>query len=77
VKAHHSIDKVERYHDSLHYVYEIIAAKILEIDLDLTLQMTFKTLNDFVDFNKLVSTLLVFDTYSRITKINAFSLIIT
>jgi hypothetical protein len=39
--------------------------------------MTFKTLNDFVDLNELVSTLLVFDAYSRMTKMNASSSIIT
>jgi copper homeostasis protein CutC len=61
VKAHHSIDKVKRYYDSLRQVYEIITAKILEIGLDSALQMTLKTLNDFVDLNELVSTLLVFD----------------
>jgi hypothetical protein len=77
VKAHHSIDKIERYHDLLRRVYEIITAKILEIDLDSALQMTLKTLNDFVDFNELVSTLLVFDAYSKMTKINACSSIIT
>jgi hypothetical protein len=77
VKAHHSIDKVERYHDSLRRVYEIITAKILEIDFDSTLQMTLKTLNDFIDFNELVSKLLVFDAYLRMTKMNIFSSIIT
>jgi hypothetical protein len=77
VKAHHSIDKIERYHDSLRRVYEIITAKILEIDLDSALQMTLKTLNDFVDLNELVSTLLVFDAYSKMTKMNASSSIIT
>jgi hypothetical protein len=77
VKAHHSINKIERYHDSLRRVYEIIIAKILEIDLDLALQMTFKTLNDVVDLNELVSTLLVFDAYLRMTKMNASSSIIT
>jgi hypothetical protein len=39
--------------------------------------MILKILNDFVDLNELVSTLLVFDAYSRITKMNASSSIIT
>jgi hypothetical protein len=77
VKAHHSINKVERHHDSLRRVYEIIIAKILEINLDSALQMILKILNDFVNLNELVSTLLVFDAYSRMTKMNAFSSIIT
>jgi hypothetical protein len=77
VKAHHSINKVERYHDSLRRIYEIITAKILEINLELTLQIIFKTLNDFADLNELVSTLLVFNAYSKMTKMNASSSIIT
>jgi hypothetical protein len=65
VEAHHSIDMIERYHDSLRRIYSIIVAKISEIDSNSTLQMTFKILNDFADLNDLISTLLMFDAYSR------------
>ena len=71
IETHHSIDMIERYHESLRRVYSIIISKILEIDSDSILQMTFKTLNDSTDFNDLVSTLLVFDAYSRMIEMNA------
>ncbi len=77
VEAHHSIDMIERYHDSLRRVYSIIVAKISEIDSNSTLQMTFKTLNDFADLNDLISTLLMFDAYSRMIEMNVSSSIIT
>jgi hypothetical protein len=64
---------IERYHDSFRRVYAIIIAKISDIDSNSTLQMTFKALNDFAEFNELIFTLLVFETYLRMTEMNAFS----
>jgi hypothetical protein len=64
---------IERYHDSLRKVYAIIIAKISDIDSNSTLQMTFKALNDFVEFNELIFTLLVFEAYSRMIEMNALS----
>jgi hypothetical protein len=54
-------------------VYAIIIAKISNIDSNSTLQMTFKALNDFAEFNELILTLLVFETYSRMIEMNASS----
>jgi hypothetical protein len=64
---------IERYHDSLRRVYAIIIAKISDIDSNSTLQMTFKALNDFAEFNELILTLLVFEAYFRMIEMNAFS----
>ncbi len=73
IETHHSIDMIERYHDSFRRVYAIIIAKISNIDSNSTLQMTFKALNDFAEFNELILTLLVFETYSRMIEMNASS----
>jgi hypothetical protein len=77
VEVHHSIEMIERYHDSLRRVYSIIIAEILDIDVEMTLQMTFKAINDSIDSNELVSTLLVFEAYSRMIESDASFLIIT
>jgi hypothetical protein len=58
-------------------MYAIIIAKISDIDSNSTLQMTFKALNDSTEFNDLISTLLVFEAYSRMTEMNALSSTIT
>jgi hypothetical protein len=77
VKTHHSINMIERYHESLRRIYAIIVAKILEIDSNSILQMSFKTLNDSTNLNDLILTLLVFDAYSSMIEMNAsFSTII-
>ncbi len=73
IETHHSIDMIERYHDSFRRMYVIIIAKISNIDSNSTLQMTFKTLNDSVEFNELIFTLLVFEAYSRMIEMNALS----
>jgi hypothetical protein len=73
IEKHHSIDMIERYHDSLRKVYAIIIAKILNIDSNSTLQMTFKALNDFVELNELIFTLFVFEAYFRMIEMNALS----
>jgi hypothetical protein len=54
-------------------MYVIIIAKISDIDSNSTLQMTFKALNDSVELNELILTLLVFEAYSRMIEMNAFS----
>jgi hypothetical protein len=73
IETHHSIDMIERYHDSLRKMYVIIIAKISNIDSNSTLQMTFKALNDFAELNELILTLLVFEAYLRMIEMNAFS----
>lgn len=71
IEAHHSIDIIKTFHGSLRRIYIIIITEILEIELELILQMTFKIINDSADFNELVFTLLMFDVYSQMTNINA------
>jgi hypothetical protein len=65
VEAHHSIEMIERYHESLRRIYSIFVAEIPDIDLESVLQMSFKVLNDSIESDDLVPTLLIFDAYSR------------
>jgi hypothetical protein len=58
-------------------MYVIIIAKISDIDSNSTLQMTFKALNDSVELNELIFTLLVFEAYLRMIEMNASSSTIT
>ncbi len=73
VEAHHSIDMMKRYHESLRRVYSIITIEISDIDLELALQMTFKVINDSIESDELILTLLVFEVYSRMIEMNASS----
>jgi hypothetical protein len=77
IETHHSIDMMKRYHESLRRIYSIIVTEISEIDFELTLQMTFKVINDSIELNDLISTLLVFGTYFRMIEMNVSSSIIT
>jgi hypothetical protein len=77
IETHHSIEMMKRYHESLRRAYSIISTEISEIDSELTLQMTFKVINDSIEFNDLISTLLVFEAYSRMIEMNVSSFIIT
>jgi hypothetical protein len=77
VETHHSIDMIERYHESFRRIYVIITVKILEIDSNSALQMSFKALNDSADSDDLIFTLLVFEAYFRMIEMNAFSSTIT
>ena len=77
VKIHHSIDQIERYHELFRRIYLIIISEIFGIDSNQDLQMTFKTINDSIESHGLMSTLLVFDAYSRMSESNAFASNIT
>ncbi len=77
VEAHHSIRMVERYHRSLQRVYSVITTEISGIKPDLALQMSFKAINNSVSPYKLVSTILVFGAYPRMTKQDTPSISIT
>jgi hypothetical protein len=74
VETHHSIEMMKRYHDSLRRMYAIITTEISSIDLEITLQMTFKIINDSIEFDDLIFILLVFDVYSRMIEMNVSSL---
>lgn len=58
-------------------VYSIITTKIPGIKFDLALQIFLKAINNLMGPNRLVSTLLVFNAYPRITGYNALSSSIT
>ncbi len=77
VEIHHSIEMMKRYHDSLRRVYAIITIEISNIDLEIALQMTFKVINDSIEFDELIFTLLVFDVYLRMIEMNVSSSTIT
>jgi hypothetical protein len=70
VETHHSIEMMKRYHDSLRRVYAIITTEISGIDLEIALQMTFKVINDSIEFDELIFTLLVFGVYLRMIEMN-------
>jgi hypothetical protein len=73
VEIHHSIKMIKRYHEFLRRVYAIIVAKMLDIDFNSILQIIFKTLNDLINFDELIFTLLAFDAYFRIIEMNVSS----
>jgi hypothetical protein len=77
VETHHSIEMMKRYHDSLRRMYAIITIEISNIDLEIALQMTFKVINDSIEFDELIFTLLVFDVYLRMIEMNVSSSTIT
>jgi hypothetical protein len=77
VETHHSIEMMKRYHDSLRRMYAIITTEISNIDLEIALQMTFKILNDSIEPDDLILTLLIFEEYSRMIKMNVSSSTIT
>ncbi len=77
VETHHSIEMIERYHESLRRIYSIIVTEISDIDSDSVLQMSFKVLNNSIESDDLISTLLMFETYLRMTELDAFSSTIT
>lgn len=68
VEVHHSIGMVEHYHKPLRQIYSIIITKIPGIKSNLVLQMSLKAINNSVDPNKLVPTLLIFGAYPRMTE---------
>ncbi len=77
VETHHLIEMIERYHESLRRIYKIIVTEISDIDSDSVLQMSFKVLNDSIESDDLISTLLMFGTYFRMIESNASSSTIT
>jgi hypothetical protein len=65
IETHHSIEMMKRYHESLRRIYSIIISEMLTIDFESILQMSFKVLNDSIESDDLVLTLLILDAYSR------------
>ncbi|EED14537.1 conserved hypothetical protein [Talaromyces stipitatus ATCC 10500] len=68
VKAHNAISKVERYYAPLRCTYNIILSELgTSVDKEIILQMAVKTVNNIVEPDRLVLTILVFGTYPCIT----------
>ena len=61
---------VKHYYSPLRRIYYIITAELLDISKDIALQMAFKAINNFIDPNSLIPTLLVFRAYLYIVKSN-------
>ena len=72
IETYHLIDQIERYHYFSRRVYLIIAAESSDIDSNLRLQITFKIINDSIDFHDLMFTLLIFDAYFRMIELDVF-----
>jgi hypothetical protein len=77
IETHHSIEMIKRYHDSFRRIYSIIAIEISDINSEITLQMTFKVINDSTELDDLIFILLVFDVYFRMIEMNVSSSTIT
>ncbi len=68
---------IERYHESLRRIYLIIVTEISNIDSNSVLQMSFKVLNDSIESDDLISTLLMFETYLKMIESDVSSSTIT
>jgi hypothetical protein len=73
VETHHSIEMMKRYHDLFRRMYAITTTEISSIDVEIILQMTFKIINDSIEFDELIFILLVFEAYSRMIEMNVSS----
>ena len=68
IEAHHSIGKVESYHQVVERIFTIFRQELPQELLENLLQMTMKAINDTAGPNGLTPTLLVFGTYPRMTE---------
>jgi hypothetical protein len=75
VKAHNSVGLVEQYHAPLRCAYKIMKEKLKNehINKKIILQMAVKAVNDSAGPDEIVSILLVFGLYPRITEIDPLS----
>jgi hypothetical protein len=71
VEAHWSIDVVKRYHAELRRAYQMIFDDLETVSKKIVLQMIVKAINDTVDFDELMLTLLMFGTYLRMHVMNS------
>ncbi len=72
---------IKRYHAELRRVYQMIAENLVNeinesdnetrINKKIILQMIVKAVNDTVDLDELILTLLIFDAYSRMHVMNS------
>ncbi len=72
IKTHLSINIVEKYHVELRRTYQMIFENLeTDINKEIILQMIVKAVNDTVDLDELMFTLLIFDVYSRMHVMNS------
>ena len=84
VEIHWSIEIVEKYHSIFRRTYLMIIKNLIatsmiftEIIKKIKFQITIKIVNDIIDDNDLIFTLLIFDAYFRMQKLDSsFSIII-
>jgi hypothetical protein len=63
---------MKRYHAELRRAYQMIFENIdIDTSKEIVLQMTVKTVNDIADSDELMSTLLIFDVYSKMHIMNS------
>jgi hypothetical protein len=68
VKAHNSIGKIEQYHSSLKRAFEVITANLgISLAPEYVLQMAVKAVNDTAGHDGFVPTVLMFETYPRLS----------
>jgi hypothetical protein len=68
---------VERYHGLVRRIYQILCVELLDLSKEATLQIAFKAINDTAGPDRLVSTLLAFRAYPRMTDLDVLSLTVT
>lgn len=73
VEAYHSVEMIEKYHESLRRVYFIIITEIPGIELNFAFQMSFKAMNNLIRLNELVYYSLLLAAYCKIIELNASS----
>ena len=76
VEAYWLIRKVERYYIVLRRVYQIVSEELPDLDKEIALQMAVKAINDTIGPNGLILTLLVFNTFPRISELDPPALLI-
>ena len=67
---------MKQYYYLLRYTYKIVIVKYPELFDVNRLQIAVKVVNNIVKLNELILTLLIFEIYFKITKLNFFNLII-
>jgi hypothetical protein len=78
VETYYLVGKIKRYYGSLQQAYKIISKELRGINTSnkIKLQIVIKTINDLVGPDNIISILLVFGAYLRITNNSLLSLII-
>lgn len=72
VEAYSSIGIIEQYHHPLHCAYEILTKELENDNLtkSIILQIIMKAVNNTIELNRLIPTLLVYKTYPKLSNIN-------